>query len=205
MTSKRTWPGDWMPFDQRRAAWQARYQAAAGEPRPARVLRDLGFLLPRQGRALDLACGRGGNALLMAAQGLEVTAWDYAPAAISDLQQRALQNGLAIHAEVRDVLAWPLRPESFDVISVSYFLQRDLAPVIVTALRPGGLLFYETFIRDAVTDTGPSNPAFRLEPNELLRLFPGLRVVDYREHARIGDLSAGQRDIASLVGLRAVD
>lgn len=194
-----------MPFDERRARWQARYQATEGEPRPARVLRELGFLLPCRGRALDLACGRGGNALLMAAQGLDVSAWDYAPAAIEDLQRRARERGLDIHAEVQDVIAAPLPPDSFDVISVSYFLERDLAPAIAAALRPGGLLFYETFTREAVTDNGPSNPAFRLAPNELLRLFSGLRVVDYCEHARLGDLSAGQRDIASLVAMRAVD
>ncbi|RMG35380.1 MAG: hypothetical protein D6720_07255, partial [Gammaproteobacteria bacterium] len=74
----------------RRQHWQARYRAAEGDPVPARVLRTLDFLLPKTGRALDLACGRGGNALLMAARGLEVTAWDYAPAAIEDLRQRAM-------------------------------------------------------------------------------------------------------------------
>ena len=187
----------------RRQRWQLRHLEAEGEPRPARVLQELDFLLPEKGRALDLACGRGGNALLMAGRGLAVTAWDFAPAAIEDLQRRAGERGLAIQAEVRDVEAAPPEPERFDVITVSYFLQRELAPAIAAALRPGGLLFYETFVREAVGTEGPSNPAFRLAPNELLRLFDGLRAIDYREHARIGDLSKGLRDIAWLVAQRA--
>ncbi len=187
----------------RRQRWQARYEAAEGEPQPARVLRELGFLLPREGRALDLACGRGGNALLMAAQGLAVSAWDYAPAAVEDLERRAEAQNLALRPEVRDVVAEPPAPMQFDVIAVSYFLERELAPAIGAALRPGGLLFYETFIRDAVGEHGPSNPAFRLARNELLHLFADLQVVDYREHGRVGDLTQGLRDVAWLVAQKA--
>ncbi len=186
----------------RRCRWEVRYRTAEGEPQPARVLRELGFLLPQQGQALDLACGRGGNALLMAAQGLAVTAWDYAEAAIEDLRERASARGLPIRAEVRDVCAEPPPPDTFDVIVVSYFLERGLAPALAEALRPGGLLFYETFVREAVGSGGPTNPDFRLAPNELLQLFAGLRVIDYREHARFGDTTQGQRDIATLVAMR---
>ena len=186
----------------RRRKWQGRYLAAEGEPRPARILDELAFLLPAQGLALDLACGRGGNALLLASRGLQVRAWDYARAAVDDLQQRAATRKLPIRAEERDVVAPPPAPDSFDVIVVGYFLERALTPAIAAALRPGGLLFYETFVREAVSGQGPTNPAFRLATNELLRLFPGLQVLDYREHARVGDLSRGQRDIASLVARR---
>jgi SAM-dependent methyltransferase len=166
------------------------------------VLRELDFLLPTEGHALDLACGRGGNALWLAARGLRVSAWDYAPAAIEALRRQAEARGLIIDAQVRDVCAEPPSPEGYDVIVVSYFLARELAPAIAAALRPGGLLFYETFVQEAVSDRGPGNPAFRLAPNELLALFPGLLVLDYREHARVGDQTRGQRDIATLVSQR---
>ncbi len=185
----------------RRARWQRRYQAGEGAARPARVLRELDFLLPASGRALDLACGRGGNALLLAERGLAVEAWDYAPAAIEALRAEAARRGLRLRAGVRDVLSEPPEAARYDVITVSYFLERDLAPAIAAALRPGGLLFYETFTQDAPDGAGPSNPAFRLAPNELLGLFPGLRVLDYREHARVGDPLRGQRDIATLVAV----
>ena len=90
------------------------------------------------------------------------------------------------------------------MISVSYYLERALAPALSAALRPGGLLFYETFSRDAVSDGGPSNPAFRLAPNELLQLFGDLRVISYRELSTLGDTREGERDVAMLVAQKSV-
>ena len=75
-----------MVADERQDRWQRRYQqAVATSVSACGVLAENAFLLPKQGRALDLACGRGGNALLLARQGLDVEAWDYAPAAIEAL------------------------------------------------------------------------------------------------------------------------
>lgn len=192
-----------MSSDERQAKWETRYRELTDHPlQAARVLRDNTFLLPSRGEALDLACGRGGNALFLAERGLDVTAWDFATGAIKALQEGANERGLSLKAEVRDVISEPPQAAGFDVICVSYFLDRDLAPAIKAALRPGGLLFYETFVRAAVSEQGPGNPQYRLAPNELLHLFAGLQVVDYREHARIGDLSRGQRDVASLVAMQ---
>lgn len=63
-------------------------------------------LLPALGRALALACGLGGNALLLAAHGLETHAWDISDVAVARLQERARQQGLSLHAEVRDITLW---------------------------------------------------------------------------------------------------
>jgi SAM-dependent methyltransferase len=167
---------------------------------PARVLRDFAHLLPIQGTALDLACGLGANALFLAQRGLSVWAWDVSPVAIRRLGGEAAARGLEVSARVRDLLAHPPRPESFDVIVVSRFLDRGLCPLIVDALRPGGLLFYQTFVRDKVGDGGPGNPVYRLDCNELLHLFSPLRLRVYREEGRIGDLREGFRDEAMLVG-----
>ena len=107
--------------------------------------------------------------------------------------------GVTIQAEVRDVAAKPPESGGFDVILVSYFLERKLASALIDALRPGGLLFYQTFTRATVADCGPSNPEFRLADNELLELFRPLRVRVYREEGRAGDLNCGWRDLAMLV------
>jgi len=194
-----------MPLDERRLLWEARYaQMSAVSRRPARVLRRTAFLLPSTGEALDLACGLGGNALFLARRGLDVSAWDYSSTAIGDLAAVARQADLPIRAEVRDVVAEPPAPQSFDVICVSYFLQRELAPALSAALRPGGLIFYQTFVREAPGSQGPRNPAYRLAPNELLGLFPELRVLEYREYGRVGQLEWGERDSASLVAQKVV-
>ncbi|MBA1148535.1 methyltransferase domain-containing protein [Ectothiorhodospiraceae bacterium WFHF3C12] len=183
--------------------WEAHYRGAAeDEPQPAQVLAWNAHLLPAAGRSLDLACGRGGNALLLARHGLETLAWDSAAAAIDALRALAAAEGLAIQAEVRDVVRHPPAPDGFDVIVVSRFLERELAPALIAALRPGGLLFYQTFTRQRVSDRGPRTEGFRLDDNELLTLFSPLRVRYYREEGGLGNTRQGFRDEALLVAER---
>jgi len=182
-----------------RAKWDRRYRDRDCDPPAADVLTENLQLLPSSGRALDLACGLGASALLLAEQGLETVAWDLSHVAIERLKKSAGMRGLRIDAQVRDVCALPPAASSFDVILVSYFLERDLAPALTDALRPGGLLLYQAFSREAVSERGPSNPAFRLATNELLLLFRPLVVRVYREEGRIGDTGRGTRDIAALV------
>ena len=182
-----------------RRKWDTRYRETDRLPEPAAVLAENRHLLPIKGRALDLACGLGSSALLLARAGLDVFAWDLSPVAIATLKARAAAEGLSVQAEVHDVQIDPPEPESFDVILVSHFLERDLTPSIAAALTAGGLLFYQTFTRESVTGQGPDNPAYRLDRNELLRLFPGLIVCYYREEGRVGDLTRGTRDSAQLV------
>ena len=160
-----------------RNKWNQRYRAGSGDAVPARVLAENRHLLPAVGTALEMACGLGGNALLMANRGLDTVAWDISQEAISRLEMTAGQQGVSLVAQVRDVVADPPQADAFDVIVVSRFLHRDLAGAIQRALKPGGLLFYQTFTRDRVNAGGPSNPAFCLGENELLSLFAGLTVL----------------------------
>lgn len=182
--------------------WNTRYQDVDTPPRPAQVLTDNAHLLPPIGRALDLACGLGGNALQLAEYGLETWAWDISDVAIARLQQVSRQRGCAIQAEVRDVVAMPPAPERFDVIVVSRFLERTLFPALLQALRPQGLLLYQTFLQMAVDPGGPQNPAYRLAPQELLTLCRPLHILVYREEGRVGDLTRGFRNEAMLIGQR---
>ena len=125
--------------------------------------------------------------------------------AIEALRAEAGAQGLAVQAQVRDLVADPPPAQAFDVIVVSHFLERALAPALIEALRPGGLLFYQTFTRERVGAAGPRNPDYRLAPNELLELFRPLRLRVYREEGRAGDPERGWRDRAMLVGERIGD
>lgn len=186
-----------------RRKWDARYLESERRPSVPAVLLENRHLLPSRGRALDLACGLGSGALQLAEEGLDAVAWDLSPVAVDRLGEEADRRGLTVLAETRDIQANPPDPDSFDVILVAHFLARGLAPAIAAALRPNGLLFYQTFIREAVSDRGPSNPQYRLAANELLHLFPDLLVRFYREEGRLGDLALGTRDIAMLIAQRA--
>ncbi|WP_209262475.1 class I SAM-dependent methyltransferase [Thiorhodococcus minor] len=192
-------------LDGLRRRWDERYRGRAAAPEPAAVLRHFAHLVPTTGSALDLACGLGGNALWLAERGLEVCAWDLSAVAIERLRAAAAERPrIAVAAEVRDLIAHPPAPHSFDLICVVRFLDRGLAPKIAAALRPGGLLFYETFTREEAGGDGPSDPAFRLAPNELLELFGGLVVRGYREEGRLAVPASALGNLALMVAEKAL-
>jgi len=179
--------------------WDQRYQNSSGVPAACTVLQQNLHLLPSQGKALDLACGLGGNALLLARQGLDTQGWDISAVAIEKLQQQAINEGVTLQSVSRDITAEPPTAESFDVIVVSYFLERQLAPALCAALKPHGLLFYQTFTEHRVSERGPQNPAYRLKENELLHLFADLTLRYYREEGITGNTTQGFRDEAMLI------
>lgn len=183
--------------------WNAIY-AAGGHARetPAKVLEEFAHLLPETGTALDLACGRGANALFLAERGLRVHAWDISEEAITSLNTKANELQLTLETRICDVTAEPLQTNCFDVIVVSYFLERKLIPSIIKALRKNGLLFYQTFIRERIDDSGPRNNEYRLGENELLHLCRDLHIVFYREEGKIGNTQQGHRNEAMFIGQR---
>ncbi len=190
--------------NEERNSWDQRYRDTPDTaPLPIAVVRDYAHLLPVEGRALDLACGRGGTALLLARCGLTVDAWDLSAVALGQLEAAAARDGLTIASRVRDVVAEPPPPACYDAITVGYFLDRRLTPAIMAALRPGGLLFYQTFGPERVGDRGPRNPAYRLATGELLHLFAPLRVHLYREDGVPGDRARGLRGEVQFIGARA--
>ena len=190
-----------MSADAIRDKWDRIYASSTeDEPEAAEVLSNNAHLLPPSGDALDLACGLGGNALFLARRGFRVSAWDISPLAVARIASLAGRSGLKVEAQTRDVEAEPIPLAAFDVVVVSRFLARALAGPIGVSLRPGGLLFYQTFVRGKLHPAGPSNPDYLLAENELLELFASLHVVFYREDGRVGDLSFGNRNEAYFVG-----
>jgi SAM-dependent methyltransferase len=150
-------------------------------------------LLPRQGRALDVACGRGRHALWLAERGLATLAIDRDADAVRELNDIAREGGLPLRAEARDLERGddPFRDATFDVIVVVHYLHRPLFPSLVAALAPGGLLIYETFTRAQAARGKPTNPDFLLEPGELLELVRSLEVLASREGDYDGRMVAG--------------
>lgn len=172
---------------------------ARGLPPPAEVLGQNQHLLPASGRALDLASGRGANALCLARRGLAVAAWDKSATALATLALTARQHALHIACQRRDISRRPPEPASFDVIVVSRFLDRGLMAAIKRALRQHGLIFYQTFTKEKIDDRGPRNPAYLLDKNELLGFFNDWPLLYYREEGQTGDIRRGFRNQAMLV------
>jgi len=180
--------------------WDEAYKGADfSVAKPAQVLEDNAYLLPASGEALDLACGRAGNSQFLAKRNFAVDAIDISPVVLGGLRKFVKQQGLNISCELRDIEREGLGNKRYDVIVVSYFLNRQLFPQINSALKPGGLLFYQTWSREKVDESGPSNPAFRLEAGELLELCSPLKIVCYRENGDLGDISEGLRNEAMII------
>ena len=156
--------------------WDTRHREARHEPQPCAVLAQHAAHLPRQGLAVDLACGRGGNALWLARRGLTVHAWDRSEAGIESLRAETSKHGLAIQAEVRDVVLKPPEAERYDALVVSYFLDRSLMPALLAAVRQGGILYYQTFLVGH-PGSGPRNPDFLLRPGELSGYCAGWQIL----------------------------
>ncbi len=205
-----------------RHKWNERYAPAHVPNQVIDVLELNLHLLPVGGKSLDLACGLGGNALRMAELGFVSHAWDLADAAVSKVREFAQERHLNINAQRCDISTIEqqavMQEQGFDVIIVGHFLLREIIPTMITALRPGGLIFYQTFIEatgnsnavppvpgescfngTAQPGSGPVNSNFRLQKNELLQLFSELTIRYYREDGLQGDLSRGLRNEAMLV------
>ena len=150
---------------------------------PTRWLVDHAHLLPSSGSALDLASGNGRNALWLAARGLDTLALDRSAAAVEGLRTAAAHSHLPLRAEVVDLEARGVTlPEAaFDLIVVVHYLHRPLFPALQAALRTGGLLVYETFIRAQAARGRPTNPLFLLEPGELRELVAPCHILAERE------------------------
>ena len=179
--------------------WDEIYQQKLQTPTASLVLTRYSYLLPAHGVTLDLACGQGGNALFLARTGLNVFAWDSSQVAIAQLKKQAELEKLAVNAQVRDVITSPPLENSFDVIVVSFFLDRQLCSQIYNALKPGGIVFYQTYCQQKTSEQGPTNPDYLLADNELLQLFSLLKVRIYQQDALLGDHKKGLRNQALLV------
>lgn len=126
-----------------RARWDARWAEGEGPSRtPAPILLAWADRLPVMGSALDVASGPGRNALWLAERGLQVTAVDVSPVALTQLSHAAAAMGLGVRTVHRDLEADPFPEGRWDVVVCTAYLQRDLFPTLRAALAPGGLLLF---------------------------------------------------------------
>jgi SAM-dependent methyltransferase len=192
---------------QARDRWNERYASDPGREwmpeTPAEWLVAHEELLTGGGRALDVACGDGRNALYLAQRGYMVDAIDVSDVAIDALRATVEARGLTmtIAPRVVDLEHEPLPAGPYDVIVMLNFLQRDLFEPLQGALAPGGLLVFETLARCHVDELGHSfNPDYLVAPGELPAAFAGLELVDHHEGA--AQRSGAARGVAGIVARR---
>jgi tellurite methyltransferase len=167
---RRRWDARW-----RQKVLQADWQV---DPWLEKALPHLG-----PGRALDVACGLGRNALWLSEQGYDVTAVDLSQEALEQLRREASHRQVDIKLLATDLeTATPVLPEGpFDLIIDIFYLHRPLLPMLVDLLRPGGLMLIRTFSCAGDFPDSGLDPRFVLEEGELLAIFRGWDILLYEE------------------------
>lgn len=140
------------------------------------------------GAALDVAGGIGRHTLWLAQRGWKVKLLDVSEVGIEHARKNicASAGEAGVEFEVADLQKCrSLGHGQYDLILVFFYLQRELFPALVSALKHGGLLLYKTYTLDQKRFAGgPSHPMHLLEPNELLQAFASLRILHYHESAQ---------------------
>jgi len=172
-------------------------QSTYGHPSPFLVTQ-----LPRlpQGTVLDVATGRGRNAHFLATQGFSVHGIDRNREALDFLDAHEAQEAGPlpitteyVDLEIDDQYPPDLGTDRYDVILVFFYLYRPLFPQLIKALKPGGVIVYETFLlENHLHRQHPRRKEFCLETNELLTLLQGLQILHYDEGDHTGSSKTDQ-------------
>lgn len=181
------------------AGWEQMYRSGerGAESQPTQVLEEFAPQLT-PGRAADLACGTGRNALFLAESGWTVTAIDGSQTAIDELCARATGRGLEITARVSDLNGndFKLSDDAFDLVLIAYYLQRDLYAKIAPSVRRGGTLIAIVHIPDPGQPLTPKRAA----PGELRTFFEDWNILHYYEGPSRDP--AHKRPVAEIVARR---
>lgn len=175
---------------------------------PSRFLAEQLHRLPK-GRALDVAAGNGRHTLFLASHGYDVDAIDRNGDTLKQLSTEAQSYPMgAVSTRNIDLEQPPphepdLGTDAYDVILVFFYLHRPLFPRLIEALKPGGMLVYETFtIDNHVHHSHPKRREFCLAPNELLRLASPLCLLHYDEGRHSDDRASRHIHTAQLVAYK---
>ncbi len=164
--------------------WDKQHESTHAANEAAAFLREVlaaeAWRIPR-GQVLDLACGKGRNAVFLAEHGFAVVGVDISSVALDEGKRRAAEKNLVVSWQQADLERIQLPESAYDLVVDFNYLQRSLIPQIRAALRVGGCIVFETYLIDQPAVGHPKNPAYLLQHNELLRWFIDYRVLWYRE------------------------
>ena len=162
--------------------WEKRYATNTYSPRQkASPLVVTWLHRLSHGRALEIACGHGRNAIFLAEHGYLVDAIDISRHALLQAQHRATSLGLSVNWIQADLDQIELPKLIYNVIVSSFYRIQNLAPFIVAALSPNGILLCEDHLLSPQPVDGQLGEKHRLQPGELPALFSSLIPLHYEE------------------------
>jgi tellurite methyltransferase len=174
-----------------RMKWNSKHKERLDQQRPPEPnprLKNLSAYLTG-GRALDLACGLGGNSFFLARLNYKVEAIDISDVAIQYIQEQVSRDNLTIHPKVCDLMEinnqlW--RNQSYDLVVITYYLDRSLFPFVKNLVKEEGYFFMETFYQSPQTENLGVSNQYKLQPKELLTEFSDWKVLLFEENEQEG-------------------
>ena len=185
--------------------WDARYRADQHtRDSPHLLVTEFASGIPAR-RALDLACGTGRHALWLAERGWSVTAVDSSAVALQILSERAAEKAVKVESVLADLEQHEffITENSYDLIVVCNYLQRDLFPAIRSGVRGDGLVIAIIAMVDDNPHVKPMNPAYLVRPGELRMEFGGWTFLHDQEGSVSSDCH--RRKTAQLVAQRPLE
>lgn len=166
---------------QDRGKWDQRYaEDSYHKNNPVTLLEDW---LPRLpvGRALDVACGAGRNAIFLAQAGFKVDAIDISPVGLNMAREIAEDQGLGINWIEQDLDQPYAFDTNYDLIVVMWFVDLGLITRLCDCLAPDGYLLAEEHLITDQAVIGPTSSNFRVAPGDLREAVSGLEIQFYEE------------------------
>ncbi len=159
------------------------------------------------GRALDLACGAGRNAVWLAEHDWTVTGVDFSEVALENARGLAAERGVEVEWVQADVRHWTPPAAAFDLVAILYLQipveeRRAVHGRAAAAVAPGGTLLVVGHDREnLVSGTGgPQDARVLLDAQEVAGELSGLEV---EKAGRVLRPVEGERDaIDTLVRAR---
>jgi ubiquinone/menaquinone biosynthesis C-methylase UbiE len=192
--------------------WEEAYKGTppwdVGHPQPVfeALVKD-GEIKP--GKALDMGCGRGENAIMLAINGCDVTGIDLVEDAISDAKAKAAERHVEVNFIVGDVLRMDqlFEEAEFDIVLDSglfHAMTDDERPVfarqVYRVLRPGGKYFMMCFSDKEPGGNGPR----RISKAEIEHTFrPLFKIIYIKDSAFESRFSSGRREAYLLSAVRS--
>jgi SAM-dependent methyltransferase len=200
-------------LDQALVRWEARFSVGEylfGE-HPNAYLASKAALLRKNSRALSIADGEGRNSVWLAEQGLRVDAFDFSPTAVSKAARLAARRGVRVGFNVCETFAWNWAPSVYDLVAAIFIqyaspAEREiLFPLILRALKPGGLLILQGYrVEQLNYGTGGPPEADHLYTEAMIRAaLADMEIIELRSYDEPVDEGKGHAGMSALMGVLA--
>ncbi len=164
-----------------RSKWDQRYaEDSYNKGNPVRLLEEWLPQVP-VGKALDVACGAGRNAIYLARAGFRVDAIDISREGLKQARDNAAALGLEVNWIEHDLdQPWPF-DRDYSLIVLLWYVDLPLITRLCDCLEPGGYLLCEEHLQSDADVIGPRSPEFRVAPGALRDAVAGLEILHYAE------------------------